>query len=60
MDEIVWLDDALRDLDDIGSYIAVDNARAADQVVRRIAEAVALLAWHPMLGRLLGDGDTPG
>jgi plasmid stabilization system protein ParE len=26
--------------------------------VRRIAEAVAMLAWHPMLGRPLGDGDT--
>ena len=58
MDEIVWLDDALRDLDDIGSYIALDNARAAEQIVRRIVETVAMLAWHPRLGRPLGDGDT--
>jgi toxin ParE1/3/4 len=58
MDEIVWLDDALRDLDDIGSYIAFDNARAAEQIVRRIVEAVAILAWHPRLGRVLDDGDT--
>jgi toxin ParE1/3/4 len=58
MDEIVWLDDALQDLDDIGSYIALDDVRAAERVVRRIVEAVSVLAWHPMLGRLLGDGDT--
>lgn len=58
MDEIVWLDDALRDLDGIGSYIALDNARAAEQVIRRIVEAVAMLTWHPMLGRVLDDGDT--
>lgn len=58
MDEIVWLDDALSDLDAIGSYIALDNALAAEQVVRRVVEAVAMLAWHPLLGRPLSDGDT--
>ena len=58
MDELVWLDDALDDLDDIGSYISRDNPRAAEQVVRRISEAVSILPWHPRLGRLLADGDT--
>lgn len=58
MDEVVWLDDALRDLDDIGSYIALDSPRAAEHIVRRIVEAVAMLAWHPKLGRVLMDGDT--
>lgn len=58
MDELVWLDDALRDLDDIGSYIALDNARAAEHVIRRIVETVSVLAWHPKIGRVLGDGDT--
>ncbi|KKX28266.1 type II toxin-antitoxin system RelE/ParE family toxin [Rhizobium sp. LC145] len=58
MDEIIWLDEALQDLDDIGSYIALDNVVAAEQVVRRIVEAVALLAWHPKIGRLTADEDT--
>ena len=58
MDEVVWLDDALRDLDDIGSHIAFDSPRAAEHIVRRIVEAVAMLAWHPKLGRVLMDGDT--
>ncbi len=58
MDEVVWLDDALQDLDDIGSYIALDNPGAAEQIVRRIVEAVSILAWHPKVGRLLADNDT--
>lgn len=58
MDEIVWLEDALADLESIGSYIADDSPRAAEQVVRRIVEAVAMLGWHPKLGRAMADGDT--
>lgn len=58
MNEIKWLDDALADLDYIGAYIALDNQRAAGEVVRRIVEAVAVLAWYPKLGRVLADGDT--
>lgn len=58
MDELVWLDEALQDLDEIGSYIAVDNPHAAENVVRRIVEAVSMLAWHPKVGRLTSDGDT--
>lgn len=58
MDEIVWLDEALGDLDHIGTHIALDNERAAARIVRRIVEAVAALAWHPKLGRALADGDT--
>lgn len=58
MDEIVWLDEALQDLENIGSYIALDNPRAAEAVVRRIVEAVSILAWHPKVGRLTADEDT--
>lgn len=58
MDELVWLDEALQDLDEIGSYIALDNPQAAENVVRRIVEAVSMLAWHPKVGRLTADGDT--
>jgi plasmid stabilization system protein ParE len=47
MDEIVWSDDALQALDDIGDYILLDSPRAAEKVVRRIVETVAALAFHP-------------
>lgn len=58
MNDIKWLDEALADLDHIGSYIALDNERAAGQIVRRIVEAIAMLSWYPKLGRVLADGDT--
>jgi toxin ParE1/3/4 len=58
MNDIKWLDEALADLDYIGSYIALDNERASGQIVRRIVEAVAMLSWYPKLGRVLADGDT--
>ncbi|RWX77247.1 type II toxin-antitoxin system RelE/ParE family toxin [Neorhizobium lilium] len=41
MDELVWLDEALQDLDEIGSYIALDNPKAAENVIRRIVESVS-------------------
>lgn len=51
MDEIAWTEPALQNLDDIGDYIALDNPRAAENVVRRIVETVAALAYHPRMGR---------
>ena len=41
MDDIVWTDDALQDLEDIAAYIALDNPKAAENTVRRIGEVVA-------------------
>jgi addiction module RelE/StbE family toxin len=58
MNDILWLKEALHDLDDIGSYIALDNERAAAGIIQRILEAVAILSWHPKLGRIIADGDT--
>ena len=54
MDELIWTEPALQDLDDIGSYIAFDSPRAAETIVRRIVETVAALAYHPKLGRMGG------
>jgi toxin ParE1/3/4 len=58
MDEIVWTDDALQDLGEIGSYIALDSPKAAETVVRRIVETVSALAFHPRLGRVGRDATT--
>ena len=52
MDELIWTEPALQDLDDIGSYIAFDSPRASETIVRRIVETVAALAYHPKLGRM--------
>lgn len=46
-----WLRKALRNLDDEASYIAADSPDAAQIVVRRVLEAVAMLAQQPGMGR---------
>jgi toxin ParE1/3/4 len=48
---IKWLKTALKNFDEEISYIASDDLAAARLVRRRIAEAVALLATHPAVGR---------
>jgi addiction module RelE/StbE family toxin len=43
--------EAIADLNAIHGYIAQDNARAADSVIQRILQAVAVLENFPLLGR---------
>lgn len=49
--KIKWLEAALKNLDDEISYIAADEPTAATLVLRRIREAVQLLATQPAIGR---------
>lgn len=50
MVEIVWTEPALRDLDAIADYIALENPEAARQLVRRVFLHVEQLAQHPKSG----------
>ena len=52
-----WLRKALRNLDDEASHIAADSPAAAQVVVQRILDAVALLPEQPGMGR---PGRVPG
>ena len=49
--ELNWTRSALRDLDDAGNYIALDNPAAAASMAQHIQEAVEYLEDHPALGR---------
>lgn len=54
--QIVWLNTALRNLDEIADYIAQDNPTAASQVVRLqavrlVVEQINQLASQPAMGR---------
>jgi toxin ParE1/3/4 len=49
--KIKWLRNALNNLDDEASYIAADDPVAAQVVVQRIMEGVALLSTQPAMGR---------
>jgi len=52
-----WLRKALRNIDDEATYIATDDTAAAHLVVKRVLDAVSILAEQPGLGR---PGRVPG
>ena len=52
-----WTAPALRDLEEIGDYIARDNPAAANGVVTNILDQAEGLTTHPHIGR---PGRVPG
>jgi toxin ParE1/3/4 len=50
MAKVVWTEPALSDLDAIADYIALDNPRAARELVQRVFAHVEQLAAHPRSG----------
>jgi toxin ParE1/3/4 len=55
MVEIIWSEPALADLDAIADYIALDNPRAASELVRRVFPHTDQLAEHPRSGPKLPE-----
>lgn len=49
--QIVWLKNALRNLDELANYISQENQQAAAQVIDLIIAQVYQLAKQPSLGR---------
>jgi toxin ParE1/3/4 len=56
--KVNWSAQAGRDADNLWLYIAADNPDAADRVVIRIHEALAMLSEHPKAGRRGRIGKT--
>jgi toxin ParE1/3/4 len=50
MAEIVWTEPALSDLDAVADYIALDNPKAARDLVQRVFEHMDHLQQHPESG----------
>ena len=50
MAQIIWAEPALQDLEEIADYIALDNPRAAQRLVRKALERVNHLPDFPELG----------
>ena len=55
MVKVVWTDFAIRDLDDIGEYIAKDSERYAKIVIQNLFESTDLLESHPKAGRIVPE-----
>ena len=49
--QIVWLKTALKNLDELGAYIAQDNPIAASHMVNLITSQVKQLSTQPAMGR---------
>lgn len=49
--EVVWLEGAVADLEEIFEYIAARNPSAAPRVAETLYDSAARLAAHPRLGR---------
>ncbi|MBM4035672.1 MAG: type II toxin-antitoxin system RelE/ParE family toxin [Planctomycetes bacterium] len=61
MSRIVWTDPALKDMEGIRAYIALDSESYANALMLDIVEAVERLARFPRMGRFvpeLHDGHT--
>ena len=55
--KLKWTGPALRDLEEIGDWIARDNPAAASRTVNRLFDQAEALARHPDMGRA---GRVPG
>ena len=55
MVKIVWTDQAIQDLNDIGEFIANDSERYAREVVQTLFESVHLLESHTKAGKIVPE-----
>jgi plasmid stabilization system protein ParE len=51
MARLIWTEPALRDLDDIAEYIALDDPLAASWYVQKVFDRVERLESHPQSGK---------
>ncbi len=52
MDQVIWTEPALSDLDGIAEYIALDKVDAAQRLVQKVFESVERLERFPESGRI--------
>jgi len=52
MAQLIWTEPALKDLQDLAEYIALDNYVAASKLVQKVFRAVERLETHPKSGRI--------
>jgi toxin ParE1/3/4 len=50
MVKVIWTDAALKELDDIGEFIAKDSQRYAEITVNELFNSVDILEQHPRAG----------
>ncbi len=57
MVEIIWTDNAIQDLNDIGEFISKDSVRYAEITVDKLFYSVDMLIAHPSAGRVVPESE---
>lgn len=55
MAKVIWSARALRDLEDIGNYIARDSLTYAKRTLERIISTSSLIEKNPLMGRIVPE-----
>ena len=55
MVKVVWTNQSIQDLNDIGAFIANDSERYAVEVIRSLVESTELFELHPKVGRIVPE-----
>lgn len=55
MAQVIWLEPAELDLEEIAEYIALDDPEAADEFVTRVLNRAKLLIDHPRIGTFIPE-----
>jgi len=55
MVKLIWTASAIKDLEDIGDYIAKDSTRYAEITVYELFESVDILENHPGAGSIVSE-----
>lgn len=55
MPAVIWLPEAIEDMDRLFSFLKEKNVRAAQRAARLIKSGADLLLDQPMIGRLMDD-----
>lgn len=58
MAELIWSERAIKDLDSIGKYIAIDSEYAAKKFIKELIKKASLLSIHPGKGRPIPENIT--
>ena len=59
MTKLIWSPQAVRDLEGIRAFIALDSSVYADLTVRQVVAAVERLKAFPESGRIVPERNTP-
>lgn len=59
MVEIIWTDNAIQDLIEIGDYIEKDSPKYAELTISILFNAPSILIYHPKAGKMVPEFSSP-